>query len=91
MKKIITKTEKERTEETKGSFREVRVSGTGYYYFVCDKCGIAFFDDDLIGKWNDYNTCLNIKKTFWGKEVICGNHIYGGDEEVFNKYYKLKC
>ena len=41
---------------------------------------------------HDYNNALNFRKnsikTFFG-ERTCKGRIYGGDEECFNKHYKI--
>lgn len=78
MKKIIEKTEAERkAEETRST---IKVSETHFYYWACGGCCTAYFNDDLIIKSSDdgNHSCPR-----------CGNHIFGGDEKTFNKYYKL--
>ena len=61
---------------------------SGHYYFACNKCSVAFFDQDVIIKLPTGGyTCPNIIKNFL-REKFCDTRIYGGDEECFNKYYK---
>jgi hypothetical protein len=88
MKEIIKKTEKEQKQERTCAI--VKVKSTGYYYWCCDKCMVAFFDDDLILKCNDGNYCIKERRNLWGIMKKCNNRIYGGDEDTFNKYYKFK-
>ena len=94
MKKVIKKTR----EEIEGSeqLTPIKVSDTNYYYWVCDECKVAFFDSDIILKSSKSGCKCPIEKTrgFIGKlfndgKIICGNSIYGGDKECFEKYYKL--
>ena len=89
MKKVIRKTEKERREEF--TCQGKMVKNTGYFYIVCDKCQMAFFDEDLISDCSDgFWRCPNlVKKGFWRKLGICNNQIFGGDEKSFERYYKL--
>lgn len=88
MKEVIKKTKQEIELETK--YSPVKVNSTHYYFWVCDKCNLAFFDNDIILESNSGNICPieKFRFIFWGDKV-CGNSITGGDEECFNKYYKL--
>ena len=90
MKEIIKKTEKER--ELGESLLKMTVKQTGYFYFACDTCNVAFFgDDSILSSSRGGKKCpLMIRKTFLKKEHRCENSIYGGDENCFNKYYKIK-
>jgi len=91
MKKVIEKTDKEREQDY--TEKLVKVKDTHYFYWVCDKCGMAFFEDDDILEGSDgWNRCANITTGKWFKRLpkICGNKIYGGGKESFDKYYKLK-
>lgn len=90
MKKIIEKTKEEREEAI--TFTEIKVKDTDNFYFSCDACGVAFFDEDIILKDSKkYHRCpLKIKNGIFKKEEICRKKIYGGDEKSFNEYYKIK-
>lgn len=90
MRLIIKKTEKERESET--NEKEITVVSRGYFYVACDTCNMAFFTNDIIlFDSNGYFRCPNkIKGGFIKKNSICKNKMYGGDEESFNRYYKLK-
>lgn len=87
MKKIIRKTEKER-EQTE-ALTEVKVSDTGMFYLLCERCNQAFFDDDIVLKISTggYKCPLEYKHLFCFK--TCHERIYGGDERSFNEHYKL--
>lgn len=99
----IKRKTKEEIEEDKTNaikIEKVTVVSTKYHYWACDDCGIAFFDQDLILKASlpdgfiSYR-CPNVKKErdistlFKLKNKTCGKSIYGGNEEVFKKYYKI--
>ena len=87
MKKIIEKTKKEKEQEI--TYEEIVVKDTYFFYWVCDKCKIAFFSEDIILKGSDgVQRCPQKIKSLFGKKV-CNNHIYGGHEESFNRYYKF--
>lgn len=89
MKKIIKKTEEERIAQVTET--RVAIKDTKYFYFACDKCGIAFFDEDIIIKCSDgYNRCPNVVSSLFKKDSVCKNQMYGGNEETFNKYYKFE-
>ncbi len=90
MQKITKKTEADRQAET--TYKEIKVSDTHYYFWVCDKCDVAFFKEDIILlDSNEYHKCpLIIRKGILGKKSICNNQISGGDKNCFDRYYKLK-
>jgi len=88
MKNVIRKSEEERKEEAKNTVTEILVKDTYYFYWACDRCNVAFFDGDTILESTDgYRRCP-LKRGFFGR--TCLNQIYGGDEDCFNRYYKLK-
>ena len=93
MKEVIRKTEKERKLEEENNLLTIKVSDEHYFYFACEKCGLAYFGEDLVDRvLTGGIKCRNlIKKHWWSnKKSACGENIYGGDEKSFNKFYKLK-
>ena len=88
MKKIRRTTAKERLANQ--TYSEVKVADTGYFFWACDSCDIAFFDDDIILKNTNKSSghaCPLTKKGFV-TEKICRESILGGNKEDFEKYYR---
>ncbi len=87
MRKITRKTKEERMEEV--LLKPTTVNDTKYFYFVCDKCKAAFFEEDTIFSLSTGGyVCPNVVKTFF-RDKMCGERIYGGDSKCFNEYYKF--
>ena len=76
MKSIIKKSEKEQREAL--IQERTTVKKYGAYYFSCETCGVAYFDDDEILKGSD--GYIRDEK---------GHKIYSGDIQSFNRYYKI--
>lgn len=89
MKKIYIKTEKEMYEESI-KHTETTPKKRGMYFVSCEKCKIAFFEDDKILKLNDGSLrCPNMRKNIVGKNKLCFNRLLGGSENIFNQFYKI--
>lgn len=89
MKKIIQKTEEEMKETE--LLLEIPVNKLDCYFFACDKCNVAFFDKDIVIKSSlgGFKCPLIIGEGLFKKKKRCHKKMYGGNEECFNKYYKL--
>lgn len=90
MRKIIEKTEKEILREQ--TIEKISVRDLGRFYFVCSRCKIAYFGDDIIlrvmrseGYYDE--KCPNKIEGLFAH--ICMKNIYGGNEDQFNYYYKF--
>lgn len=94
MKIIRLKTKKEREEPL--SYEKIKVKETRYYFWVCEKCKIAYFDKDIVLKYSDGSMrCPNdILSCVWFslrklRLRTCNETIRGGDKECFEKYFKV--
>lgn len=90
MKDIIKKTKEE--QEAVLKMTPCEVSSTGMYALVCESCNKAFFGDDLVGSLSTggYVCLMFIPGRLLSKGKTCNYRVYGGDEESFNRYYKIK-
>ena len=88
MKRILQKFEKERIKEE--VLEKVKVKDERKFYLVCEKCEIAFFEnDDILKVSTGGYRCPLVIRTFFGNNV-CLNKIYAGySQEEFGKYYKI--
>lgn len=88
MKTIIRKTQAEYDREEALAATPMKVKDTLFFYWSCEKCNAAFFDEDIILVSKDGSRCPLEITSFLGNK-ICGNRMYGGDSESFNKYHKV--
>lgn len=95
MKEVIKKTKEER--EVAVTNKEIKVEDTHFFYWTCDDCNVAYFaGDTILEDSKGIHRCSReikqniIGKIFFKGKVVCGNHMYGGDEKCFNEYYKFK-
>lgn len=90
MKEIIKKTEKEMRIEA--IYTPVKVNSTNNYFWSCEKCMVAYFDDDMILKSSrgGYVCPMQIKSFPRLRWEQCLNKMLGGSQIDFDKYYKPK-
>lgn len=91
MRNIRKKTQKEKRDQWKEGLQYVSVSKTGHFFWACDDCMTAFFDIDviLLDKEGSHRCPNWIRKSVFKSKEQCGERIYGGDKEAFDKYYKF--
>lgn len=85
MKNVKRKTEQERSGEE--LLMPTKVNETSYYYWVCDRCSVAYFDNDIILRASGGGYKCPLPRGFFKRQ--CSSSIFGGDEQSFNKYYKV--
>lgn len=87
-KKIRKKTNAEREADT--TYEKQKLKDVSFYhYYVCQKCNIAYFEEDeilvkMVNGKKDTIHCSN-KRRF----SICRGQMYGGDAESFNEYFSV--
>ena len=84
MKNVVKKAD----EEKESLYKLITVEDTGMYYWVCDKCCIAYFDEDVILKKGSNELCPNVIKKWWG-HILCERMLSCGSEESFNINWKI--
>lgn len=99
MEKVRFKTPEEINKEKQNTYKLTRITDINhtYFYLMCETCNCAFFrdqnDEVMYSKSENMFRCPNTITPnpffFWKEKRICLNNLYGGDEDGFNKYYKI--
>lgn len=80
----------ERERKAKENCKEIKVEDTDYFYWVCDKCDIAFLKGDtILVDQGLYKRCPLMNRRLFSSGKICRNQLYGGFKDSFNTYYEI--